>query len=545
MADILEQNGNDKELAREQSEFMTNAFGRLKDMGQGLIGIAMTVDHWVRSQMEVGNKLLLPETATTEDIQQAETALKDPQNATVEVNAIAQTNEGEIIRQPIADPWDEEINQVVDQAISRLDEPTEAEAVSVEAVIDNPEPVQTTTQDQRPLVNDYIEKAGETLQQHANEFLTQAEQFIQQNVQVTIEPIPQKDGSLAMSADKPSLLTRMSLAGGQFAQAAQQEMQKLAPQQYEQISQAVQNTQTKVDQAIDGVVQQVQGKLNQPSVRQEMTEVRAELQTIRAEIKNEFKTEIGELRSQVSTLELQISKLQQERVKVDASIQTLDAKPPLNNSKLNTWQKSFTNNVKTNLQKLSQNLGKQINKLKTQVKGLFETFKQKVGQRLQPLVNRLQPVVNQAKNIRADVVDGYNKTRQNVGQQVNNAVKFVGEKASNLQVAAINKSADHLFAKHGQSVEGGQVYQGDKYKFHRDSEGTLTITGKDQKTIYQKGEFNTQAPKSDKEAIVGATHQISENLGKKQSAENKQATQQKQASTQQQRPKALASSRRR
>ena len=518
MADLLETGGNDNEMAREQSEFVRIALGRLMDMGKGLIDFAQRVDQWAKTHLEAGNKLLLPETATVKDVQQVETALQDPQNAKVEVNAVSQTEGGEIVRRPVADPWDLPVEQVVDQAISKLDEPAETEAVAVEAVIDNPEPVQTSTQDEKPLVNEFIEKAGESLQQKTNEFLTQAERFIQENVQVTIEPITQQDGSLAMSVDKPSLLAQMSLAGGKFAQAAQQELQKLAPQQFERVSQVVQNTQEGVDQAIDGLVQQAQQKLNQPSVRQELTEMRADLQTIRAEISEEFKTEIGELRSQVGHLEMQISNLQQQQTKTEDMVKALTDKPALNNSKLNTWQQSFTNNVKATFQKVSQQLGEKINQLKTQVQGLFEEFKQNIGQRLQPLVDRLRPVVNQAKNLRADVIDGYNQTRQTVGETFNNAMKFVGEKASDLQVAAINKSADHLFAKHGQSVEGGQVYEGEKYRFHRDTEGTLTITGRDQKTIYQNGEFNAQVPKEDRAAIVGATQQISENLEKKGSA---------------------------
>ena len=84
-----------------------------------------------------------------------------------------------------------------------------------------------------------------------------------------------------------------------------------------------------------------------------------------------------------------------------------------------------------------------------------------------------------------------------------------------------------------------------EYRFHRDTEGTLTITGRDQKTIYQNGEFNAQVPKEDRAAIVGATQQISENLEKKEANQQKHTAQQKQAPAQQERPKAVAAARRR
>lgn len=566
MADLLETGGNDQEIAREQSEFVRIALGRLMDMGKGLIDFAQRVDQWAKTHLEAGNKLLLPETATVKDVQQVETALQDPQNATVEVNAVSQTEGGEIVRQPVADPWDEEISEVVTQAMDQLDEPAETETVAVEAVIDNSEPVQTETQDQKPLVNEFIEKAGESLQQQTNEFLTQAEQFIQENVQVTIEPMPQQDGSLAMSVDKPSLLAQMSLAGGNFAQVAKEEMQKLAPQQFEQVSQAVKNTQEKVQGAISQVSETVLERLNDPplsrhiddlesriggelsDIKLEMNELRSNqysINDINGEVVNEFKAEVSALRSQVGSLESQISTLEQQQAKTNEMLAALEAKPPLNNPKLNSWQQSFTNNVKVMYQNVSQQLGEKINQLKTQVQGVLEKFKQNIGQRLQPLVDRLRPVVIQAQNLRADVIDGYHQTRQTVGQTFSNAMKFVGEKASDLQVAAINKSADHLFAQHGQSVEGGQVYEGDKYRFHRDTEGTLTITGRDLKTIYQNGEFNAQVPKEDRAAIVGATQQISENLEKKEANQQKQTAQKKQAPAQQERPKAVAAARRR
>ena len=89
MADLLETGGNDNEIAREQSEFVRIALGRLMDMGKGLIDFAQRVDQWAKTHLEAGNKLLLPETATVEDVQQVETAIQDPQNSTVEVNAIA------------------------------------------------------------------------------------------------------------------------------------------------------------------------------------------------------------------------------------------------------------------------------------------------------------------------------------------------------------------------------------------------------------------------------------------------------------------------
>lgn len=545
MADLLETGGNDNEIAREQSEFVRIALGRLMDMGKGLIDFAQRVDQWAKTHLEAGNKLLLPETATVKDVQQVETAFQDPQNATVEVNAVSQTEGGEIIRQPVADPWDLPVEQVVDQAISRLDEPAETEAIPVEAVIDNPEPVQAETQDQKPLVNEFIEKAGESLQQKTNDFLTQAERFIQDNVQVTIEPIAQQDGSLAMSVDKPSLLAQMSLAGGQFAQAAKEEMQKLAPQQFEQVSRVVQSTQERVQRAVSSVAESVQAKLNEPSVSEKLDAMQLDINQIRQEIRAEFATDIENLTHAVANLESNVAYLELQQSSIKDKIEALDAKLPLNNPKLNSWQQSFTNNVKATLQKVSQQLGEKINQLKTQVQGLVEKFMQKVGQRLQPLVDRLRPVVNQAQNFRADVIDGYNQTRQTVGETFNNAMKFVGEKASDLQVAAINKSADHLFAKHGQSVEGGQVYGGEKYRFHRDTEGTLTITGRDQKTIYQNGEFNAQVPKEDRAAIVGATQEISENLDKKEANQQKQSAQQKKATAQQERPKAVAAARRR
>lgn len=543
MAEILETGGGEQGISREQAELMRDLLGRLKDLGKGVVDFAFKVNDWAKGELETGNKLLLDETTTLEDVQQVETAIQEPQNSAVEVNAISQTKEGEIIRQPMADPWDQEIGQVVSQAMSKLD-PIESEAISVDAVIDNPEPVQATTPGQKPLVNEFIGKAGETLQQQASQFMTEAERFIQENVQVTVEPIPQQDGSLALAVDKPSLLAQMSLAGGNFAQAAKDELKTLAPNQFDTVSQAVQNTQERVKQGIDGLAEQVQAKIDQPSVREEVSGLRADLQTIRHEISEEFKTEIGELRSQVGTLELQISNLQQQQSSMNDKIQALDAKPPLNNSKLNTWQQSFTNKVKATFQQASQKLGEKINQLKTQVQGLVEKFKQKVGQKLQPLVDRLQPAINKVENLKADVIDGYQNAQRNVSARVNDAMQFVGEKATDLQVAAINKSADYLFDKHGNSLEGTQVYAGDKFDFHRDPEGTLTITGRDQKTIYQKGEFNTQVPKEDREAIVGATKQISENLDKKESVQQKQATK-KQPTVQNERPKALAAGRKR
>ena len=390
-----------------------------------------------------------------------------------------------------------------------------------------------------------LKTRGERLQQTASEFMTQAERFIHENVQVTVEPMPQQDGSMALSVDKPSLVAQMSLAGGNFAQAAKEELKKLAPNQFEQVSQAVQNTQERVQQGIDGLTDQVKAKLDQPSVRAEVSGLRTDLQSIRNDISEEFKTEIGELRSQVGTLELQISNLQQQQTKTDEMIKALASKPPLNNSKLNDWQQSFTSNVKATFQKVSQQMGEKINQLKSQVQGLVEKFKQKVGQKLQPLVDRLKPAINQAQNLRADMIDTYTATKQSVTARVNDAMQFVGEKATDLQVAAINKSADHLFAKDGQSLEGSQVYQGDKYQFHRDTEGTLTIKGRDQKTIYQDGEFNVQVPKEDRTAIVGATQEISKNLEKKEANQVKQSTQQQKSADQKERPKAVAGARRR
>lgn len=129
MADILDNGGNTQDAERANEAILLTPLELLQRLGQAAWQLAKKGDEWGRAafnDLEVGNKKLLPETTTPEDLEAVETAVQDPENAKVEVNAIATTEQGEVVRQPVADPWDEERtldDKIVDELKSMPNQP--------------------------------------------------------------------------------------------------------------------------------------------------------------------------------------------------------------------------------------------------------------------------------------------------------------------------------------------------------------------------------------------------------------------------------------
>ena len=572
MADILNNGGSTQDAEQVNQALIYGTAERLKQIGQMAWQTAKKVDEWARqkleSSVEAGNKLLLPETTTEKDLDVVETALKDPQNTIVEVNAIATTPEGNEIRQTVADPWDSDITQIdsiVSQAMDRLesvDQLTEPAEV-VEAVVDNPE-VAKSDIDHSPIVNEFIENAGESIKQGVSSFIAQANAYLQENVQVEYKPIPQQDGSFALAVDKPSLITQMSLAGGDMAAAAQEEMKRLAPQKFERVSEVIKNTQEKVKGAISQVSGTVLERLNDPSLGRhiddlesriggELSDIKFEINELRSsqynindingEVVQEFKAETSALRSQVGNLEGQISTMNQQQAKLETMLAALRApKPQLNNTRLNQWQSNFVAKAKERFQQAKQYIGIKIDQVKAKVGELVEGFKQKAVERLQPIVDRLQPVVNQAQNIRADVIDSVTQARQSVGEKVDNAKRFVGEKAMDWQATAIAATASYVLVHQGkQNSQGTTVYQGENFDFHRNKDNSLLIVDKaTQQPIYKDGELNKNAPQATKDKLLEAAQTTKQGLDQQPAHAQAKA----QGQTQQQKPKVPAAARR-
>ncbi|MGR3278548.1 hypothetical protein ACSYAD_25975, partial [Acaryochloris marina NIES-2412] len=543
MADILDNGGNTQDAERANEAILLTPFELLQQLGQAAWQLVKKGDEWGRAafkDLEVGNKKLLPETATPDDLEAVETAVQDPENAKVEVNAVATTDQGEVVRATVADPWDEEVEQVVDKALSQL-EPLESEAIAVDAVVVEPEqqPSQTQSTD-RPLVNEFIDKAGENIKQGANNFAAQANAFIAENIQVEYQPIPQQDGTVALAIDKPSLLTQMSLAGGNFAQAAKDEMKKLAPQQFERVSQTVKNTQEKVQGAISHVSDSVLERLNDPplsrhiddlesriggelqDIKLEMNELRSNqysINHINGEVVNEFKAEVSALRSQVGNLEGQIATMQQQQVKLDQMIAALQTpKPQLNNPRLNQWQSKFVAQAKEKFQKAKQYLGNKVDQVKAKVGELVEGFKQKTGELLQPIVDRLKPVYDQAQDLKQKTGEQINQVKATVGEKVDHAKQFVGEKAMDWQAQALAATATYVLAQQGkQTPQGTTIYEGQHFDFHRNQGNSLLIVDKaTQQPVYKDGEFNQNAPKEVKDKLIKAAQTTQKGLEQKQ-----------------------------
>lgn len=424
--------------------------------------------------------------------------------------------------------------------MDQMAEPVEA----VEAVIDNPKPDMTVAE--KPLVNEFIEKAGENIKRGANDFVAQANAFIAENIQVEYQPIPQQDGTVALAIDKPSLLTQMSLAGGNFAKAAQEEMKKLAPQQFDRVSQAVKRTQEKVQGAITQVTDKVQDRLNEPSVKERLGNIEVGLQDIQTEVNQALKAEIAGLRSQVGNLEGQIATMQQQQAKLDQMVAALQMpKPQLNNPRLNQWQSNFVAQTKEKFQQVKQYLGNKINQMKAKVGELVEGFKHKAGEFLQPIVDRLKPVYEQAQDLKQKTGEQINQVKATVGEKVDHAKQFVGEKAMDWQAAAITATANHVLNEHGQTTPmGTTIYEGKNFDFHRSNQvdgGSLYIKDKEQDlTVYKDGEFNKNTSQSTKNKLVTAAQTTQKGLEQKQA--HKQAK--KQAQAQKPKPKVAAAVRR-
>lgn len=547
MADILDNGGQAQEAQQVNDTLIYGTAERLQQIGQLAFqlmqkGYEMALQA-IDNRMELGNKQLLPETTTPNDLDAVEKAVQDPSNAEVEVNAIATTDQGEVVRTTVADPWDEEVSQVVDQAMSKL-EPLESEAIQVDAVVLEPEqlPSQSKSSD-RPVVNEFIDKAGENIKQGASNFAAQANAFIAENIKVEYQPIPQQDGTIALAVDKPSLLTQMSLAGGSMAVAAQAEMKKLAPEQFEQVSQVVKNTQEKVQGAVSTVVDRVQGKLNEPSVKERLGNAEVGLESIKSEVNQTLKTEIGSLRSQVGNLEGQIATMQQQQIKLDQMITALQTpKPALSNPRLNQWQSKFVAQTKEKFQQAKQYLGNKVDQVKAKVGELVEGFKQKAGELLQPIVDRLQPVYAQAQELKQQAGEQINQVKATVGEKVDHAKQFVGEKAMDWQAQALAATATYVLAKEGkQTPQGTTIYEGKNFDFHRSQGNSLLVVDKaTQIPLYKNGEFNQNAPQGAKDKLLNAAKTTQK--GVEQNQAHKQAKAQTQAK--QQKPKAVAAARR-
>lgn len=571
MADILDNGGQAQEAQQINDTLIYGTAERLQQLTQLAFqlvqkGYEMAVQA-IDNRLELGNKQLLPETTTPNDLDAVNKAVQDPGNTEVEVNAIATKDQGEVVRATVADPWDETVDQIVDQALSQL-EPLESEAIAVDAVVVEPEQLPSQAQStDRPLVNEFIDKAGENIKQGASNFTAQANAFIAENIKVEYQPIPQQDGTVALAIDKPSLLTQMSLAGGNFAQAAKDEMQKLAPQQFERVSQTVKNTQEKVQGAISQVSDKVQERLNDPplsrhiddlenriggelqDIKLEMNELRSNqysINDINGEVVHEFKTEISGLRSQVGNLEGHIATMQQQQAKLDQMIAALQApKPALSNPRLNQWQSKFVAQAKEKFHKAKQYLGNKVDQVKAKVGELVEGFKQKAGELLQPIVDRLKPVYDQAQDLKQKTGEQINQVKATVGEKVDGAKRFVGEKALDWQAAAITATATHVLNEHGKATPmGTTIYEGKHFDFHRSNQadgGSLYIKDKEQDlTVYKDGEFNKNTSQSTKNKLVTAAQTTQKGLEQKQAHTQAQGK----AQAQQQKPKVPAGARR-
>lgn len=546
MADILDNGGNTQDAERANEAILLTPLELLQQLSEAVWKLAKKGDEWGRAafnDLEVGNKKLLPETTTSEDLEAVETAVQDPENAKVEVNAIATQDQGEVVRATVADPWDEEVSQVVDQAMSQL-EPLESAAIEVDAVVVEPEQLPSQKQStDRPLVNEFLDKAGENIKQGANDFVAQANAFIAENIQVEYQPIPQQDGTVALAINKPSLLAQMSLAGGSIAQAAQEEIKKLAPQQFERVSQAVKNTQEKVQGAISQVSDKVQERLNEPSVKERLGDVEVDLKDIQAEVNQTLKTEISGLRSQVGNLEGQIATMQQQQAKLDQMMAALQApKPKLSNPRLDQWQSKFVAQAKEKFQKAKQYLGNKVDQVKAKVGELVEGFKQKAGELLQPIVDRLKPIYDQAQDLKQKTGEQINQVKANVGEKVDSAKQFVGEKAMDWQAQALAATATYVLAQQGkQTPQGTTIYEGENFDFHRNQGNSLLIVDKaTQQPVYKNGEFNQKAPQAVKEKLLSAAQTTQQGLEKQQAHKQEKVK----AQAQKQKPKVPAGARR-
>ncbi|BDM83593.1 apolipoprotein A1/A4/E family protein [Acaryochloris marina] len=528
MADILENSGNEQEVERANEAILLTPLELLQQLGQAAWQLVKKGDEWGRAafkDLEVGNKKLLPETTTLEDLEAVETAVQDPENAKVEVNAIATTEQGEVVRQPVADPWDMEPDQVVDQAMSQL-ESLEPDAIEVDAVVVEPEQLPSQAQSNHPIVNKFIEQAGQRAKQNASNFVAQANAYLRENIQVDYQPIPQQDGSLALAVDTPSLLTQMQLAGGEYAQAAQEKMRSLAPQQFDRVSQTVKNTQDRMKNALDSATEAVQTRLNQPSMKDRVAALETSTDQIRAAIKAEFATEIMDLQQTVSGLETNVAHLEQQQAKAQEMIAALQSpKPQLSNPRLNQWQSNFVATMKDRFEKIKQNLGERINQAKAKVSELFETFKQKVRERLQPVIDRLKPVYDQAQALKQQAGDQINQVKATVGENVDKAKQFVGEKAMDWQAQALAATATYVLAQQGkQTPHGTTIYEGENFDFHRNVGNSLLIVDKTtQQPVYKNGEFNQKAPQAVKDKLVKAAQTTQQGLEKQQAKEKAQA----------------------
>lgn len=542
MADILDNGGQAQEAQQINDSLVYGTAERLQQLAQLTFQLLQKgveiAQQAVNKGVETGNKLLLPETATKEDLDAVEKAVQDPKNTTVEVNAVATTDQGEVVREPVADPWDD-VNLVADNSLSQL-ESQEPKVFQVDAVVVG-EPDQLPTQaeaNERPLVNDFINKAGDNLKQGTSNFLAQANAYIADSIQVEYQPLsPQQDGSMALSVDKPSLLTQMTLAGGTMAAAAQEELRKLAPGQIERVNQAVQNTQQRMKSAIAPLTEKVQERLNSPSMKDRLGDVEIGLDKVREEVTESFKTEVGELRAQVGNLEGQIATMNQQQAKLETMVAALQApKPQLNNPRLNQWQSNFVAAMKNRVQKVKQFVDEKVNQVQSKVSDLVESFKQKAVERLQPIVDRFQPIYNQAQDMTQKAGEQINHARQSVVEKVDNAKQFVGEKAMDWQAVAITATANHVLAKHGKTTPmGTTIYEGKHFEFHKSSQldgNSLYIKDKNQDlTVYKNGEFNKNTSQVIKDQLVQTSQQVKKELDQQKAP--------KQANAQQQ-PKALA-----
>lgn len=545
MADVLDNGGNAQEGQQVNEALIFGTGERLQQLAQLAFQLLQKgyerFQQEIEKRVELGNKKLLPETTTQDDLEAVEKAVQDPENSAVEVNAIATTDQGEVVRQPVADPWDMEPEQVADQAISQL-EPLESEAIAVDAVVVEPErrPPQS---DSRPVVNEFIGKAGEHFKQNTSNFIAQANAYLAENIQVEYQPILQQDGSLALAVDTPSLLTQMQLKGGEYAKAAQEKMRSLAPQQFDRVSQAVKNTQDRMKSAVDSATEAVQTQLNQPSVKDRLTALENSTDQIRAAIRAEFATEIENLQLMVSGLESNVAHLEHQQAEAQKMLAALQApKPQLKNPRLNQWQSKFVTTMKNRFQKVKQYLGEKVNQVKAKVSELVESFKQKVVERLQPVIDRLQPVVNQAQELKNQAGEQINQVKAKVGETVDKAKQFVGEKAMDWQAQAITATATHVLNTMGKTTPmGTTIYEGENFDFHRNVGKSLLIVDKaTQQPVYKNGEFNQNMPQAVKDKLLTAAKTTQKGLEQKQA--HKQA--QVKAQAQQPKPKVATAARR-
>ncbi|ABW32550.1 hypothetical protein [Acaryochloris marina] len=87
MADVLDNGGNAQEGQQINETLINGTAERLQQLIQLAWAILQKGDQWARG-LELGNKQLLPETTTLNDLDAAEKAVQDPKNTAVEVNAV-------------------------------------------------------------------------------------------------------------------------------------------------------------------------------------------------------------------------------------------------------------------------------------------------------------------------------------------------------------------------------------------------------------------------------------------------------------------------